>query len=100
MPEQRIMLVDIHGPFAGQERPYRNKQVAENAIATGYARLPGDVPPEVAGTSLPENFPVRDELLAAGIETLEDVPRSVSELKALPGVGKVAAARILAALER
>lgn len=46
-------------------------------------------------TPLPEDFPGRDALLAAGIDALEDVPRTGSGLTAVSGIGKVTANQIL-----
>lgn len=46
-------------------------------------------------TPLPENFPGRDALLAAGIDALEDVPRKGKELTAVSGIGPVTANQIL-----
>ncbi len=46
-------------------------------------------------TPLPEEFPGRDALLAAGIDALEDVPRKGQDLTAVSGIGKVTANQIL-----
>lgn len=46
-------------------------------------------------TPLPEDFPGKDALLAAGIDVLEDVPRSGNGLTAVSGIGKVTANQIL-----
>jgi len=46
-------------------------------------------------TPLPEEFPGRSELLAAGIDALEDVPRKGEALKKISGIGPVTANQIL-----
>lgn len=51
--------------------------------------------PAKPATPLPEDFPGRDALLAAGIDVLEDVPRSGNGLTAVSGIGKVTANQIL-----
>lgn len=51
--------------------------------------------PEAHSTPLPLTLPGRDALLAAGIETLENVPRTGKRLTAVSGIGKVTANQIL-----
>lgn len=51
--------------------------------------------PAVEAMSLPEDFPGRDALRAAGYATLEDVPRTGEKLTAVSGIGKVTANQIL-----
>lgn len=101
MSEPTMRLVDIHGAFAGQERDYA-VTAGEVALATGFARRPGDPDPNVARVeeraALPEDFPGREALVAVGIEALDAVPRTRRGLTALPGVGRVIAMRILEAL--
>jgi hypothetical protein len=55
--------------------------------------LPLAEPEEV--TALPDDFPGRDALAAAGYANLEDVPRTGSKLTAVSGIGKVTANQIL-----
>lgn len=72
------------------------QRVTEISIA------PGDLvelrEPAAAGTPLPEDFPGRAALEAAGIDTLEAVPRDGDDLVAISGIGKVTAGQILARL--
>lgn len=58
-------------------------------------------PPAPSGPQLPEDFPHRDLLEAAGIETVDDLEtaRELGPLTEIPGVGRARAARIEAALE-
>jgi hypothetical protein len=53
---------------------------------------------EPAGTPIPENFPGGEALFAAGINTLERIPRDGDALTAIRGVGKLTAGRILETL--
>lgn len=72
------------------------QRVTEISIA------PGDLvelrEPAAAGTPLPEDFPGRAALEAAGIDTLEAVPRDGDDLVAISGIGKVTAGQILVRL--
>ncbi len=91
-PNDKVELIDIHGPFANQRRTY-SRSVAEAAVANGFARWPTD------DTEIPEDFPARAELVAAGVESLEKIPTDIRGLTDFPGIGKPTAAKILAALE-
>ncbi len=85
-----VDLRDLSGRYAGMIRPY-DPTAAEIAIASGFAEVPV--------TELPEEFPGRKDLVAAGIENVENVPETLQELTALPGVGKKTANAILDARE-
>ena len=67
-----------------------------------YARLPlvvGDAPPMPgASTPLPEDFPAREALTAAGFLTVESVPNDFDVLFAIDGIGKATANAIVKAL--
>jgi len=52
-------------------------------------------PAEPEATPLPDDFPGKAALEAAGIVTLEDVPRSGKALTAVSGIGSVTANQIL-----
>ena len=91
-PNDKVELIDIHGPFANQRRTYI-RHAAEAAVANGFAKWPTD------DTEIPADFPARAELGAAGIESLEKIPTDIRDLTAFPGVGKKTAEKILAALE-
>ena len=82
-------LRDLVGPYSGQIRTYL-RHAGENALVSGFAEVPV--------SEVPDDFPAREELAAAGYETLESVPRAVDELTALPGIGKKTAGKILEAL--
>ena len=90
MGVETVTLRDLMGPYAGQLREYV-PHAAQNAIQQGWAEYPS--------TEIPPEFPARDELVAAGFQTLEAVPTTVEELTALPGVGKKTAQKILGGLE-
>lgn len=51
--------------------------------------------PAVEATPLPEDFPGRDALIAAGYTVLEMVPRKGKDLTAVSGIGPVTANQIL-----
>lgn len=51
--------------------------------------------PERQFTPLPDDFPGKEALLAAGIDALEDVPRKGKDLTAVSGIGPVTANQIL-----
>jgi len=53
------------------------------------ARLPDSV------EGLPADFPARSALVAAGVTSLEAVPRASQALESIPGIGKASARRIL-----
>ena len=91
-PNDKVELIDIHGPFANQRRIY-SRDTAEAAVANGFARWPTD------DTEIPADFPARAELVAAGVESLEKIPTDIRELTDLPGIGKKTAVKILAAIE-
>ena len=98
MSRENVYLEDVHGPYAGQVRPY--SQVAgQNAIASGFAKYPDpDGSEEVTVTPIPEDFPGRDALEAAEVRTIEGIPRDPDDLLAFPGIGKGTAGKILKAL--
>lgn len=52
-----------------------------------------------ADTPLPEDFPGRKALAAAGIQALEDVPRKLTTLTAIAGIGEKTAVAVLEALD-
>lgn len=54
--------------------------------------------PERPQTPIPDSFPGKAELEAAGITVLEDVPADGDALVAISGIGPVTAGRILVAL--
>lgn len=58
------------------------------------------VPPSTSEgkPSLPEGFPGRAELEAAGISALADVPRTAKRLKEIHGIGPATATEILKAI--
>lgn len=97
MNYEMVELIDLQGPYAGQLRKYASYAV-EHAVSHGFARYP-DKDVDVVAGALPEDFPARDALEALGIVRLEDVPRSVEELKKLPKIGKGRAEKILAAAQ-
>ena len=98
MSRENVYLEDVHGPYAGQVRPY-SQVAAQNAIAAGSAKYPDpEESAEVTVTPMPEEFPGRDALEAAEVRTIEGVPRHEDELVAIPGIGKGTAAKILKAL--
>lgn len=53
---------------------------------------------EDKATGLPDDFPGRDSLLAAGIDSIESAT-GVDDLEAIPGIGKATAKKIRAYLE-
>lgn len=55
--------------------------------------------PTAVAYPLPEDFPGRDALIAAGIDDLAAVPADGDQLVAIKGIGKVTAGQILAALK-
>jgi len=54
------------------------------------ARLPDPTP-----EGLPGDFPAKAALEAAGVTTVEAVPREAEALVSIPGIGKASARRIL-----
>lgn len=64
--------------------------LAEQYIDAGHAK-------RLTGT-LPEDFPGREQLIAAGIFTTAEI-KAVAKLEDLPGIGKATAERIRKALE-
>lgn len=117
--QETMELRDLVGPFKGRVRTYL-RHAGENAIASGFAELPEENPPQevapappapevieplaaegdldVPVLELPEDFPGRVDLEAFGIESLQGVPTDLAELVAIPGIGKATAKRILKAL--
>lgn len=81
-------------------RYYRAKQEAaklsgQGAVASAYAAKREELP----GTPLPEEFPHRGKLLAAGIRTLEELrEHTVASLQKL-GLSKREAKEVLEAAE-
>lgn len=59
--------------------------------------LPLPVEEAVTPTPLPEDFPSRAELVAAGLTTIEEV-KTAKDLAGLPGIGKANATKILKTL--
>ncbi|MEK9505153.1 helix-hairpin-helix domain-containing protein [Gaopeijia maritima] len=73
---------------------------ATDSTETGGPKADGATADGATGaTPLPEDFPVRDVLVGAGIETIEAVPRSQDELVTIDGIGPGYAQKILKALE-
>ncbi len=87
--DEWVYLRDLSGRCAGMIRPYA-PTAADIAIASGFAEVPT--------TELPEEFPGRKELVAAGFEAVEDVPDTLEALTALPGIGKKTAKGVLEAV--
>ena len=96
-PNDIVEVIDIHGPYAGMERPYK-RHAAEAAVANGFARWPDDEEETEVTAGLPADFPGRSELIAAGKDTLEAVPTVAADLTDIPGIGKKTAQKILQAL--
>ena len=75
----------------------------DESAAAGPSTSSGQVvvlkEPERPATPIPDGFPGKAELEAAGITVLETVPADGDALVALPGIGKVTAGRILVALK-
>lgn len=69
-------------------------------IADGVEILRPPIQKEVVvvATPLPLDFPGCNELIAAGYDTLEKVPKAGKELTAIEGIGVVTANKILVAL--
>ena len=96
-------------------KTHNNPTAAQAAsVADAYDKAGNPKPPAAAPTppvvapvesktdddTLPADFPAREALVAAGLETLAAVAAlSKDDLIALPKIGKAAAGRILAALE-
>ena len=89
MPEEWVTLRDLTGPYRGTLQPYL-KSAGENAIMSGYAELPAD-------EGLPEDFPGREALAAAGIDTVEGVAE-LADPTAIDGIGAATAKKIVTAL--
>lgn len=53
-----------------------------------------------AGEKLPDNFPAKEQLEAAGITSLDDVPRSAKQLREIEGIGWPEATAVLSALKK
>ena len=51
---------------------------------------------EILGESFPETLPHAEYLAAAGIASVDEIPATVEELCALPGIGRGRAQQILA----
>lgn len=105
---ETVELRDKVGPYAGQVRRYL-KHAAEHAVSHGFAEyltpesttepelsfpteIPADETPPM-GTPLPEDFPGRQMLVDAGLETLEAVAGH-GDLLSISGVGKATRRRI------
>ena len=105
-----IDLIDLVGPYAGEVRPY-SRTAGENAIASGWARVPTDgelglpdaaelelqeaeeLKAESSITPLPDDFPARPELIAAGLKTVEAV-KAYEDLLSVKGIGSRTVDRI------
>jgi hypothetical protein len=66
----------------------------ENAVVELREPAPSPIPVKKA-TPIPSDFPGRAKLHAAGIVTLEAVPRDLSKLKSVRGIGTKLAERIM-----
>ena len=55
---------------------------------------------DVEAPSLPAGFPGKAELEAAGITSIDDIPRTARRLKAIPGVGPATSTAILKAISK
>lgn len=99
-----VTLADVYlHDIALSLRVLVDMQAAQLAISSGKVAVSslsssGGVGGQ--GTPLPAGFPGSDLLHEAGIETLEDVPRSARRLKEIPGVGPATATEILKALPK
>lgn len=61
--------------------------------------LPTEEPAgDVEAPSLPAGFPGKAELEAAGITSIDDIPRTAKRLKAIPGIGPATSTEILKAV--
>ena len=69
------------------------ESVAQRWLARGIARVA-----ESVEAPLPDTFPGRAALIAAGITTIPGVPRDVDDLTRVPGIGTATARRVLASL--
>ena len=99
-PNDKVEVIAIHGPFAGQPQTYL-RHAAEAAVTNGFARWPDESETEAetgTGTNIPAAFPAREKLVAAGFAMLEEVPREKADLQAISGIGRKTAADILEAL--
>lgn len=69
--------------------------VSAGRVAVASSSPSGEVRGTGNGTPLPPDFPGLAALRAAGINTVEAVPRTASRLKAIPGIGPATATDIL-----
>ena len=69
---------------------------AETMVINITEPAPG---PTAVAYPLPDDFPGRDALIAAGIDDLAAIPADGDQLVAIKGIGKVTAGQILAALK-
>ena len=106
----KVTLVVGDGQYAvpGTAVQVKDADEARSLVAAGYARWPedavvegtgsGDTDGKAEGTPLPDEFPGREHLVAAGYGTVEAV-RGIADLDALPGIGQATEAKILEVLE-
>ena len=73
-----------------------DQDVQEGFWAKGYGL---SFKPEAQTNTLPDDLPSRDELFAAGFETLDDVPQAIEALVEIKGIGAKGAAKIIEAIE-
>lgn len=111
-----LVAQGVHAPLDNL-KTYMSRWAASGAVlkadkanrlepARYYARLPlvvGDAPSmpglvPTGATPLPEDFPAREALVAAGFHTVESVPNDFDVLFALDGIGKATANAIVKAL--
>jgi hypothetical protein len=76
------------------------KEEADHLVEMGAARWPDNDEPtredDTPPSELPEDFPARDELVQAGILTLDQVAE-VKDLTEIEGIGKATAEKVTAA---
>lgn len=71
--------------------------VAENGTISGISAEETQTPVDQNSSDLPEDFPGRKALIAAGVSMLEKVAKlDLDGLKAIPGIGDATAEAILA----
>lgn len=77
------------------------KAEAEDLVARGFAEFADDGKSKKAEKKASTGFdalPGAKQLQAAGVESLDDVPRSMEELVAIDGIGEATAEKILEAI--
>ena len=95
-PEEAKALVKSGDAlWPGQEPP----EVTTGEVPTGEVQPVLDIEEDVIDVAvLPVDFPGRDDLIEAGITTLDAV-RAIKDLDAIPGIGQKTEEKILAYLE-